>query len=114
MRRSLSGLVPEEILQRRRKASVSRSPVKALQESYPLLRDLFRPSLVAERGIIDDAAFLTALEGAMAGEIDWLSGLIATVKLEQWLRSVQRISHDAPTILNDLARMRGELTTERR
>ena len=114
MRRSLSGLVPEEILQRRRKASVSRSPVKALQESYPLVRDLFRPSLVAERGIIDDAAFLTALEGAMAGEIDWLSGLIATVKLEQWLRSVQRISHDAPTILNDLAHMRGELTTERR
>ena len=86
MKRSLAKIVPEQILQRRRKAYVSRSPIKAMQELWPIMRDMFQPSLCGVRGIIDDAAFVAAMERALCGEIDWLSGLITTVKLEQWLR----------------------------
>jgi len=95
MKRSLSGIVPEEILQRRRKAYVSRSPVKAMQESLPAIQDLFRSSVAAARGIIEDSAFLAAVERAVNGEMDWLSALIATVKLEQWLRGLTQtnLSH---------------------
>jgi len=90
MRRALSALVPEQILQRRRKAYVSRSPVKTMQESLPAIQELFRSSLAASRGIIEDSAFLAAMERALGGEIDWLSALIATVKLEQWLRGITK------------------------
>jgi len=88
MKRSLAKVVPEQILQRRRKAYVSRSPVKAMQELWPIMQDMFRPSLCGIRGIIDDVAFVAAMERAFCGETDWLSGLIATVKLEQWLRGM--------------------------
>ena len=90
MRRSLSTLVPEQIFQRRRKAYVSRGPIKAMQEQLPAVQGIFRPSLCAERGIVDDAAFLAAMDRALGGEIDWLSALIATVKLEQWLRGTAK------------------------
>ncbi len=88
MKRSLAKIVPEQILQRRRKAYVSRSPIKAMQELWPVMQGMFRPSFCGVREIIDDAAFVAAMERALCGEIDWLSGLIATVKLEQWLRGM--------------------------
>lgn len=88
MKRSLAKILPEQILQRRRKAYVSRSPIKAMQELWPVTQGMFRPSLCGMRGIIDDAAFVAAMERAFFGDTDWLSGLITTMKLEQWLRAM--------------------------
>lgn len=97
MKRSLDKILPEQILQRRRKAYVSRSPIKAMQELWPVTQGMFRPSLCGIRGIIDDVAFVAAMERAFCGEIDWLSGLIATVKLEQWLRAMTETNERFPT-----------------
>lgn len=64
MRRAFKGLVPTEILERRRKAYVSRSPVAALQNAHDTIAALLAKPLSAEHGFIDPYKAIAAVESA--------------------------------------------------
>jgi asparagine synthase (glutamine-hydrolysing) len=93
MRRALRGIVPEEVLERRRKAYIIRGPLVCLERARNKILALFRRSLTAELGFIDDDAFRRAFESIARGEVTpWLHAALRTILFELWLRSRQKNS----------------------
>ena len=89
MRRALRGIVPDEILDRKRKASAARAPLVAIStESASVVR-------VSERmmgdalGIVDGKRFSEALRKVRYGGEVPIGALIRTLDLEFWLRDLQ-------------------------
>lgn len=89
MRRALAGIVPEEILNRKRKAFVIHGPLKAISAEWERVRSFCVRMRSDALGIIDSSAFLHVLTDARAGHMVPLVALLRTVMLEQWLRSLQ-------------------------
>ena len=88
MRRALRGIVPEEILERRRKAYAIRGPLLGLQQSGKCLEELMRDSRLAAMGVIDPVIYSRCLRGIVDGStIDGWGALIQTAMYELWLRS---------------------------
>jgi asparagine synthase (glutamine-hydrolysing) len=88
MRRALKGIVPAEILERRRKAVISRSPITSLRDGYSQITALFRGSLLGRIGLLSDRDLINEVDKALHGNIVWLAHLHRTIFLELWLRSV--------------------------
>ena len=86
MRRALKGVVPELILERRRKAFVAHSPITALRVNEERLRSIFESPLLSEYGWIDRDLFSAALVSALNGNPTCITTLISTINLELWLR----------------------------
>jgi asparagine synthase (glutamine-hydrolysing) len=88
MRRALHGVVPHEILDRRRKAFLSRGPHGLLRDAEDRIRVLFTDCLMEQCGFIDSAKFLAALALLNRGE-DAVSrtALMRTIGFELWLRA---------------------------
>jgi len=95
MRRSVRGVVPDEIITRKRKAFVSRAPLVALRQEW---ESLVRPKqfLTASLGIVDQALLLRTMRDARDGRETPLLPLVRTVALECWLRhlATERIPID--------------------
>ena len=87
MRNAMKGIVPDEVLERRRKASVQRSPIVAFRRHQQTLRDLFLSPRVCERGFVDLAKVQAALERVWSSNTaaGWPS-LLRVINLELWLR----------------------------
>ena len=85
MRRALSGVVPVEILQRKRKAFVVRQPIAALLAELPQTGD-GREMAMAALGVIDQHRFAEALARSSAGTEGQAVTLLRTLILEHWLR----------------------------
>jgi asparagine synthase (glutamine-hydrolysing) len=89
MRRALRGIVPEEILERRRKAFISRAPLLALGEKGATIQKLITNSLAANRSWIDYGAFNSVLSRTVeTNDPRWVMALTTTIALELWLRIV--------------------------
>jgi asparagine synthase (glutamine-hydrolysing) len=86
MRRALKGIVPDMILERRRKAYVSRRPLALLRESVTQIEELFANPNAAEYGFVDPAVFRTCLATALSGDTKWMRPLLATIAYEVFLR----------------------------
>ena len=88
MRRALVGIVPPEILNRRRKAFIARAPLTSLRAE--LLSMLERTkNMTAERaGIVDGGAFRKALKEAEDGEFPIIPAL-RTLLVEEWLSHLE-------------------------
>jgi asparagine synthase (glutamine-hydrolysing) len=84
MRRALNGIVPPEILNRKRKAFVSRAPRFAIKDCWGQLTS--RDFLCSSLEIVDSATLLDALKRAKDGEDLPLPPLVRTLSLECWLR----------------------------
>lgn len=87
-RRALRGIVPDEILDRRRKAAVARSPIVAISQASD---DLFvvNKELASELfGLVDSAPFRDAIERIQVDETVPLIPLIRTIGMEVWLRQI--------------------------
>lgn len=97
MRRALVGIVPEEILERRRKAYQLHAPLKALSQASPRLIDLFHNSRLAAVGLIDPKLLMTAIERLANGSADGWQSLVRAIALELWLRTNGRPKHDCET-----------------
>jgi asparagine synthase (glutamine-hydrolysing) len=93
MRRAMTGIVPEEILARRRKASVSRAPLAAIAKHANSLCRLFRDGRASSLEIVDDEAVCTAIERAAHGNQIPVVSLLRTVALELWLRQLPARVH---------------------
>lgn len=88
MRRALRGIVPTEILERRRKAFLSRGPLAAIQSAQRRLHALFETSMLEEYGWIDSKTLVDTLDRTVAGTTSFHRvWLMRTISLELWLRS---------------------------
>jgi asparagine synthase (glutamine-hydrolysing) len=92
MRLALQGIVPEEILERRRKAFLLASKLKHVQALAPRLLRAISTSCLAEAGYIDRHAVQRALESTTNGEdLRWWVLLTRFALLETWLQHRYRI-----------------------
>jgi asparagine synthase (glutamine-hydrolysing) len=87
MRNAMRGIVPNEVLERKRKALVQRSPLIALRRRHQELKELFSSPLVAKRDFVELHLVNAALESVWSGNTatDWPS-LLRLINLEIWLR----------------------------
>jgi asparagine synthase (glutamine-hydrolysing) len=87
MRRALRGIVPEEILQQRRKAYVARGPLILIRGVRSKLHELCHDSLSAQLGVIDQAKLKGALGSAdKIFSANWTLPLIRLLEFELWLK----------------------------
>ena len=88
MRSALAGIVPDQILARKRKAYVSRGPrvaiVKRWAELLPLTENMTAESL----GIVSAERFAGVLEDLRRGKEAPLVPVLRTLVLERWLRNL--------------------------
>jgi asparagine synthase (glutamine-hydrolysing) len=91
MRRALVGIVPEEILERRRKAFQIGGPMRALRQNESALDALFAQSISAESGFIDASLFKDALGRARAGDAAEWQPVLRVIALELWLQSASHM-----------------------
>lgn len=83
VRRALAGIVPDEVLNRRRKAFVSRAPLEVLARE-PMALTLLGPSL----RVVDENCFHDCIQAALQGREMPVTTALRTVLLERWLRHV--------------------------
>jgi asparagine synthase (glutamine-hydrolysing) len=87
MRRALTNIVPVEILERRRKGSIIRGPLIALQTQRAALEELFRSSCLADLGFIEPTRLKPAIEVTLTGrEPKWGFSIMRAIAFELWLR----------------------------
>jgi asparagine synthase (glutamine-hydrolysing) len=88
MRRALKGIVPPEVLERRRKAFISRGPLVSLQCNRHKIDHLFVDSHAVARNFVDPGHFRTICDLEANGkDSQWLMAILRTVQFELWLRA---------------------------
>ena len=88
MRRSLAGIVPQEILSRRTKQVGARTPVIILDKYWDELQSIFQTSFSSRLGYIHEARLLKTVCDARAGKSVSLIRVLWTISLEYWLRDL--------------------------
>lgn len=88
MRRALLGIVPDEVLNRKRKAFVSRSPLAAISAEWSRLAEMSFDMVTASLRIVDPNKFCEVVQKARAGREVALVTLMRTLALESWLGSL--------------------------
>jgi asparagine synthase (glutamine-hydrolysing) len=87
MRRALVGIVPGELLNRKRKAFVNRGPRVGIATEWPHLQELGQYMLMSSLGMTDSARFVEALQKIREGEDVPIVPLMRTLGIELWLRN---------------------------
>lgn len=90
MRRALVGLVPDEILNKRGKAFVARSPLVRISNEWAKWAELTQNMVSSSLGVVHSERVLAALHKARRGEEVPTVTLMRTVLLEEWLRDIRR------------------------
>ena len=88
MRRSLAGIVPQEILSRRTKQVGQRTPMLILEKYWNELQTIFQTPLSSSLGYIHEAELLKTICDARAGKNVPLVRALWTISLEYWLRDL--------------------------
>jgi asparagine synthase (glutamine-hydrolysing) len=89
MRRALIGIVPEQVLERKRKAFVARGPLAAISREWANVGEAARDMVSAALGVIDQPRFAEVLQRARGGETVPLAPIMRTLYLEFWLRDMK-------------------------
>jgi asparagine synthase (glutamine-hydrolysing) len=93
MRRAVRGIVPDSVLERRRKGFVSRGPSVWLADAKDRIDRIMERSILARHGYVDRHAFVVCLQQAIAGtHPQWSSPLMRTCLFESWLQSGALVS----------------------
>lgn len=87
MRRALVGIVPDEVLNRKRKAYVGRGPFTSISAQWTDLIGMTRHMVSDSLGILDKEKFVEALQKARQGQEVQIVILMRTVLIESWLTS---------------------------
>lgn len=88
MRKAVTGIVPEKIVERKRKAFVVRSILLAIREGREAGRKAFTGPRLAALGLIDQRRFVDAVEFTTRGEdLSLLAAVIRTLNAEVWLEA---------------------------
>jgi len=88
MRRAMAGIVPDEILNRKRKAFVVRAPIKAIASNLPATLALTEDMQCELFGIVDAKALADTLRTTRHGDEVAITSLLRTLATEVWLRSL--------------------------
>jgi len=96
MRRALIGIVPDELLNRKRKAFVARGPMVGIAAGWPRLLELGQQIFISSIGIADSTRFVEALQRTQQGVEVPIVQLMRTLGIELWLRNltVRRVLGD--------------------
>jgi asparagine synthase (glutamine-hydrolysing) len=86
MKRALVGIVPNELLNRKRIGFVPKGPLKGASTEWPYFDEIGQHIVRSSIGIIDPNRFLTALQQAESNEEVSIAGLRRTLTLVAWLR----------------------------
>jgi asparagine synthase (glutamine-hydrolysing) len=89
MRRALVGIVPDQVLNRKRKAFLAASPIRALSHQWPALSDISQNLMTAALGIVNEQAFTKAIEEAIQGNPVPIVTLTRTLGIDLWLRGLR-------------------------
>ena len=89
MRRALVGIVPNEILNRRTKAFVARSPMVAISNDWAQLAEMTQSLLSSSLGIVDAERLSEAFQKVRRGEEAPMVTLRRTLFLERWLKDIR-------------------------
>jgi asparagine synthase (glutamine-hydrolysing) len=92
MRRALAGIVPEELLNRKRKAFVVRGPMVSIASQWTQLVELTQHMLASEFGIVDPVRFTNDLRKARDRQEVALVTLMRTLIVEYWIRNLRACS----------------------
>ena len=88
MRRALKGVVPDAILERRRKAFLMRGPLVCLQRSRHAIETMLSSSLAVRHGLIEPKVLAIEWGRVIEGtNVEGLLGLYRTLTFELWLRA---------------------------
>ena len=90
LRRALAGIVPSELLERKRKAYVARAPLASISKARVLYAELSQQQVSNSSGIIDQDCFCAALRGARDEQDSPIATLIRTFAVEAWLRIMSK------------------------
>ena len=112
MRRSLVGIVPDEVLNRKRKAFVARSPLVAMSMEQASLSQMIENMLLTSLGIIDPKVFREELRKACRGQKVAIVPLMRAFGVECWLRSSGCPGETQRTPLLLRQRLNNALSTE--
>lgn len=104
VRRALVSIVPEAVLQRKRKAFVSRSPYIKVSASASTLTEMSRKMVSDTMGIVDGQRFANAVQNACRGGQAPFVLMMRTLVIEFWLSSVTEQSTTRSTIPSRIAR----------
>ena len=88
MRRSLIGIVPEALLNRRRKAYVARAPMAALSADASRLIENSEEMASTRLGFVDAKAFSAVVQKAKEGQMVLMVPLRRALELECWLQAL--------------------------
>ena len=88
MRRALAGVVPEEVLNRKRKAFAARRTFVQVSDEFDVLLETLDPMILASRGIVEPAAFRRELEKTRVGLEILPIALLRTIGMEAWLKNL--------------------------
>jgi asparagine synthase (glutamine-hydrolysing) len=115
MRRALRGVVPNGILDRRRKAFVTRALFANVLSNWPASKQSAEPMVSASLGIVNARAFEQALERARNGQEASAVPLVRMLLVEIWLKHLQEnarhrsyefVATKPPTSLKNIATSR--------
>jgi asparagine synthase (glutamine-hydrolysing) len=89
-RRALAGIVPDALLNRKRKAFVARSPRLAISEQWESLAEMGRQMVTAPLGFVASNTFREAMDKARTGQEVLIVPLLRTIEIECWIRDLGR------------------------
>ena len=98
MRRALVGIVPAEVLNRRRKAFLTRAPLTSLQTELPLLLERSKDMKLSSAGIVNADKFRNLLKKAAEGEALPVVPVLRTLLLEAWLAHLASWTYDSSSL----------------
>jgi asparagine synthase (glutamine-hydrolysing) len=104
-RRALVGIVPNEVLNRKRKAYVSHTILSIIRQDWPQLMALTEGMACQSLGFIDAGRLSQTLVDALAGRELHVVGLMRTMALESWLRTA--LTHNRLDIRSEHAPLPG-------
>jgi asparagine synthase (glutamine-hydrolysing) len=85
MRRALRGIVPDEILDRRRKAYVNRSPMIAIEQRWTQYAGRNTETWLSRLGFVDDRKLCACLEDVCRQRRSPAMNLLRATGIEEWL-----------------------------
>jgi asparagine synthase (glutamine-hydrolysing) len=91
MRRALVGIVPDEILNRKTKAFVTRSPMVAISNDWAHFTEMTQNMLSSSLGIVDSERISEVLQKVRRGEEVPMITLRRTLCLEEWLKDLRAL-----------------------
>jgi hypothetical protein len=91
MRRALVDIVPDEILNRKTKAFVTRSPMVAVSNDWAHFTEMPQNMLSSSLGIVDPESISEAIQKVRRGEAVPMVILKRTLYLEGWLKDIRAL-----------------------